>query len=116
VIDVGALGGFLHRRYDEQERIATETLAHNQRARAGGTASTLWDEQDQDAQQVQREVAANRRIVDTCLRYAGQPTDVGRLALHVLVCLAHPLAQHPEYAAIAGGADVQPADEEVSGA
>ena len=57
------LAAFLNARLDEDERDARELLSANAASRARGFASTLWDEEDERAQRLLREVEAKRAIL-----------------------------------------------------
>jgi hypothetical protein len=98
---------FVTARLDERETGAKEVLAGNVRSRANiGLGSTLWDEQDADAQTELREIEAEREILSLCAQVISD--DAGHefysdgwagltVAWRVISHLAAIWSDHPDY-------------------
>lgn len=98
---------FVRMRLDEAEKTAHATLDENREARQGGLSSTLWDEQDAEANTVLSDVASKRRILDIIQADLDAGTQVfspdrdgfeqwGKAYL-IACALAEPYADHEDY-------------------
>lgn len=89
--------GFLRARLDEQEAGAREVLAHNARSRVRGLTSTVWDEEDADADAELREVAAKREILRMAAEW-DRYSEWDRVTLDAVIeHLAAAYNHHPDY-------------------